>query len=248
MRVPAPAAALLGFLVVLTGCGSTEVPPHTVAVFAAASLRKTFTDLSGAFTGANTAAGIELTFAGSADLLTQLTQGARADVFASADTPTMDKAARAGLLAGPPAAFATNTLTIVVAHGNPKSIKGFRDLTGVSLVMCAAQVPCGSALPGIQRQTGVRLAPVSEEPSVTDVLNKVTSGQADAGLVYVTDARSAGDKVTTVAFPEAAAAVNLYQIAVLKDSNDAALAHRFVDLVTGPAGQQALRAAGFGQP
>jgi molybdate transport system substrate-binding protein len=244
MRIPALAAGLVSVLAVLTGCGSTATPPHTVAVFAAASLRHTFTDLSSAFPGAE----IESTFAGSADLLTQLTQGARADVFASADTPTMDKAARAGLLAGPPTAFATNTLTIVVAHGNPKGIKSFRDLTDVSLVMCAAQVPCGSALPGIQRKSGVRLAPVSEEPSVADVLNKVTSGQADAGLVYVTDARSAGDRVSTVAFPEAAAAVNTYQIAVLKDSNDAALAHRFVDLVTGPAGQQALRAAGFGQP
>ena len=243
MRISA-AAALLGILAVLTGCESTATPPHTVAVFAAASLRKTFTDLSGANTGAE----IELTFAGSADLLTQLTQGARADVFASADTATMDKAARAGLLAGPPTAFATNTLTIVVANGNPKAVNSFRDLTGVSLVMCAAQVPCGSALPGIQRDTGVRLTPVSEEPSVTDVLNKVTSGQADAGLVYVTDARSAGDRVSTVAFPEGATAVNTYQIAVLKDSHDAALARRYVDLVTGPAGQQALRAAGFGQP
>ena len=244
MRVPAPAAALLSALAALTGCGSTAPPPHTVAVFAAASLRTVFTDLSGAFTGA----GIELTFAGSADLLTQLTQGARADVFASADIPTMDKAARAGLLAGPPAAFATNTLTIVVAHGNPQGIKGFRDLPGVSLVMCATQVPCGSALPRIEQETGVPLNPVSEEPSVTDVLNKVTSGQADAGLVYVTDARSAGDKVSTIAFPEAQGAPNAYQIAVLKGSPDAAAAHRFVDLVTGPAGQQALRAAGFGQP
>jgi len=243
MRISA-AAALLGILAVLTGCESTATPAHTVAVFAAASLRKTFTDLSGANTGAE----IELTFAGSADLLTQLTQGARADVFASADTATMDKAAHAGLLAGPPTAFATNTLTIVVANGNPKAVNSFRDLTGVSLVMCAVQVPCGSALPGIQRDTGVRLTPVSEEPSVTDVLNKVTSGQADAGLVYVTDARSAGDRVSTVAFPEGATAVNTYQIAVLKDSHDAALARRYVDLVTGPAGQQALRAAGFGQP
>jgi molybdate transport system substrate-binding protein len=247
MRVPAPAAALSTLLVVLTGCESTA-PPHTVAVFAAASLRKTFTDLSGAFTGANTGAEIELTLAGSADLLTQLTQGARGDVFASADTATMDKAARAGLLAGPPTAFATNTLTIVVAHGNPNGIKGFRDLADVSLVICARQVPCGAALPRIQRETRVRLSPVSEEPSVTDVLNKVTSGQADAGLVYVTDARSAGDSVSTVPFPEAAGVVNTYQIAVLKDPADGELAHRFVDLVTGPAGQQALQAAGFGSP
>lgn len=242
------AAAVLSSLAALTGCGSTPAPQHTVAVFAAASLQQTFTDLSGAFTGANTDARVELTFAGSADLLTQLTQGARGDVFASADAATMDKAARAGLLAGPATPFATNVLTIVVEHGNPKGIKDFRGLADVTVVMCAVQVPCGAALPRIQRETGVRLSPVSEEPSVTDVLNKVTSGQADAGLVYATDARSAGDKVGTVAFPEAAGAVNTYQIAPLKDSPDAALARRFVDLITGPAGRQALRAAGFGPP
>lgn len=247
MLRPARQAAFLCVAAVLAGCGSPP-PPHTVAVFAAASLRSTFTDLSGAFTGANTGAKVELTFAGSADLLTQLTQGAHGDVFASADTRTMDKAAAAGLLAGGPKPFASNTLIIVVAPENPKAIKGFRDLTAVSLVTCATQVPCGSALPRIQLDTGVRLNPASEEPSVTDVLNKVTSGQADAGIVYVTDARSAGDRVATVAFPEAARAVNTYEIAVLKDSADAALAGKFVDLVTGPAGQQALRAAGFGPP
>jgi molybdate transport system substrate-binding protein len=240
-------AALLTAAALLAGCGSSP-EPHSVAVFAAASLRSTFTDLSGAFTGANTGAKVELTFAGSADLLTQLTQGAHGDVFASADAKTMDKAAAAGLLAGAPKPFASNTLTIVVAKGNPKAIKGFRDLTGVTLVTCAAQVPCGSALPRIQQETGVRFTPASEEPSVTDVLNKVTSGQADAGIVYITDARSAGDKVSAVAFPEAARAVNTYEIAVLKGSSDATLAGRFVDLVTGPAGQQALRAAGFGPP
>ena len=247
MRNAVRPLVMTSVLAVLTGCGSTA-PPHTVAVFAASSLRQTFTDLSGAFTGASTATAVELTFAGSADLLTQLTQGSRGDVFASADTATMDKAARAGLLDSPPTAFATNALTIVVAHGNPKGIKGLRDLAGVSLVLCAPQVPCGAALPRIAQKTGVRLNPVSEEPAVTDVLNKVTSGQADAGVVYVTDARSAGDAVSSVAFPEAAGSVNTYQIAVLKDPADAALARRFVDLVTGPAGQQVLRAAGFGQP
>ena len=247
MRLSGRTTALLAVVAVLTGCGSSA-PPHTLAVFAAASLRTTFTDLSAAFTGANPGAHVELTFAGSADLLSQLTQGARGDVFATADTATMDRADRAGLLAGPPIAFASNTLTIVVARGNPQGIKGFRDLPRVSLVMCAAQVPCGAAVARMEQNTGVRLNPVSEEPSVTDVLNKVTSGQADAGLVYVTDARSAGDAVSAVAFPEAADAVNTYQVAVLNDATDPALARRFVDLVTGPAGRHVLAAAGFGPP
>jgi len=244
MRTAAFSAALSGVLL-LAGCDSPK--PQTLVVFAAASLTKAFTDLGGAFTDAASDVGVELSFAGSADLLTQLTQGAEADVFASADSATMDKAARAGLLAGPPVSFASNTLTIAVAPGNPKGIKSFRDLADVSLVVCAAQVPCGSALPRLQTEAGVQLHPVSEESSVTDVLNKVTSGQADAGLVYLTDARAAGDGVTAVPFPGAAGAANTYQIAMLKTSRDTALARRFVDLVTGPAGRQALEAAGFGR-
>ena len=246
MRSAPLVGAVLGAAVVVSGCG--HAPPNTVTVFAAASLTKTFTALGGFFAEAAPQERVEFSFAGSADLLAQLTHGAPGDVFATADTATMEKAARAGLLAGSPRAFASNTLMIVVAPGNPKGVRGFRDLPAVSLVMCAVQVPCGAALPRLQRLTGVRLAPVSEESSVTDVLNKVTSGQADAGLVYVTDARAAGDKVTAVPFPEAAAAANTYQIALLKDAREPKLAGRFVDLVTGPTGRKVLDAAGFGKP
>jgi molybdate transport system substrate-binding protein len=94
----------------------------------------------------------------------------------------------------------------------------------------------------------VTLNPVSEESSVSDVLNKVTTGQADAGLVYVTDAKGAGDKVVAVAFPEAAGAVNTYPIAVLKEPKNPELARKFVDLVTGESGQKVLSAAGFAKP
>jgi molybdate transport system substrate-binding protein len=114
--------------------------------------------------------------------------------------------------------------------------------------VCAAQVPCGSAAERVEQATKVTLNPVSEESSVTDVLNKVTTGQADAGLVYVTDARGAGDKVTAVPFPESAGAVNTYPIAVLKQSKIPGLARKFLDLVTGEAGQKVLSAAGFAKP
>lgn len=237
---------LLGALTLLAGCGAP--PDGQLVVFAAASLRPTFTDLGAAFADVDPGSAVELSTAGSADLLTQLTQGADADVFATADTPTMQKAARAGLLAGAPVPFASNRLSIVVAPGNPKGIRSFQGLPDVTLVVCAVQVPCGAALPEIQDEAGVRLAPVSEESSVTDVLNKVTSGQADAGVVYLTDARAAGDAVTTVPFPEAAGAVNVYQIAVLKSARDPGRADDFIDLVTGPTGQQVLVAAGFGPP
>lgn len=234
------------------GCGSNArqspdtPPPDTLLVFAAASLQKPFTEISRLFTEANPGTRVEVVFAGSADLLTQLTQGAEADVYASADTPTMDRAAAAGLLGGAPAALASNTLTIAVAPGNPKAIKSFQDLRAVSVVICAPQVPCGAALPRLQRETGVDLAPVSEESSVTDVLNRVTSAAADAGLVYVTDALAAAGDVTAVAFPEAASAVNTYQIATLRPARNAALATEFVGFVTGAVGREALASAGFG--
>jgi len=240
-------------VLLIGGCGSPEKPAaenQKIMVFAAASLKKTFTDLGEQFKTENPGASVEFSFAGSSDLVTQLTQGAQADVFASADTKNMDKAAQAGVLAGDPANFASNTLTIAVAPGNPKKIASFKDLTqqGLNVVVCAPQVPCGSATQKVEQATGVTLNPDSEESSVSDVLNKVTTGQADAGLVYVTDAKGAGDKVAAVAFPEAAGAVNTYPIAVLKSSKNSELARKFVDLVTGESGQKVLDAAGFAKP
>jgi len=240
-------------VLLIGGCGSPEKPAaenQKIMVFAAASLKKTFTDLGEQFKTENPGASVEFSFAGSSDLVTQLTQGAQADVFASADTKNMDKAAQAGVLAGDPVNFASNTLTIAVAPGNPKKIASFKDLTqqGLNVVVCAPQVPCGSATQKVEQATGVTLNPVSEESSVSDVLNKVTTGQADAGLVYVTDAKGAGDKVAAVAFPEAAGAVNTYPIAVLKSSKNSELARKFVDLVTGESGQKVLDAAGFAKP
>ena len=238
-------------LLLISGCSSTEQPAaNKIIIFAAASLKKTFTDLGEQFKTQNPGSSVEFSFAGSSDLVTQLTQGAPADVFASADSKNMDKAAQAGLLAGNPVNFASNTLTIAVAPGNPKKIGSFKDLTrqGLNVVVCAPQVPCGSATQKVEQVTGVTLYPVSEESAVTDVLSKVETGQADAGLVYVTDAKGAGDKVASVAFPEAAGAVNTYPIAVLKESKSQELARKFVDLVTGEAGQKVLNAAGFAKP
>jgi molybdate transport system substrate-binding protein len=240
-------------LTLISGCGSAEQPAAgnaKIMVFAAASLKKTFNDIGEQFRAENLSASVEFAFAGSSDLATQLTQGAEADVFASADTKNMDKAAQAGLLAGDPVNFASNTLTIAVAPDNPKHIASFKDLTqqGLNVVVCAPQVPCGSATQKVEQATGVTLNPVSEESSVSDVLNKVTTGEADAGLVYITDARGAGDKVAEVPFPEAAGAVNTYPIAVLKESKNPELAHKFVDMVTGESGQKILTAAGFVKP
>ena len=248
-------------LTVLSGCSSHAAPPSAtsttpgagtekIMVFAASSLKRSFTEIGERFTTDNPGAAVEFSFAGSSDLVTQLIQGASADVFASADTANMDKAAKADLLAADPQNFASNTLTIVVAPGNPKKISAFKDLArpDLSVVVCAAPVPCGAATKEAERAGGVQLDPVSEESSVADVLGKVLVGQADAGVVYVTDVLTAGDKVTGVAFPEAAFAVNTYPIALLKESTHTELAHRFIDLVTGEAGQKILAAAGFAKP
>lgn len=240
----------------LVGCGSkspsAQPSPTTgkVVVFAAASLKPAFTAIGQQFKAQNPGVGVDFEFAGSSDLATQLTQGATADVFASADTAQMDTVSKAGLLTGNPTNFASNTLVIVTAPGNPKQIGSFADLArpGLTVVTCQQPVPCGAATQRVEDRTGVRLNPVSEEPSVTDALDKVTSGQADAALVYVTDAKNAGSKVATVAFPEAAGAVNVYPIGVLKRAPLATQAHTFVDLVTSPTGQQILAQAGFAKP
>jgi molybdate transport system substrate-binding protein len=241
---------------VLIGCsskGPSSSPSQTsgsLVVLAAASLKPAFTKIGQVFKTDNPGYGVDFQFAGSSELATQLTQGATADVFASADTAQMDTVAKAGLLAGDPTNFASNTLVIVTAPGNPKKVGSFADLAkpGLSLVICQQPVPCGSATQRIEDNTGVHLNPVSEELSVTDVLNKVTSGQADAALVYVSDAMSAGNKVTTVNFPEAAGTVNVYPIGVLKKAPLPTLAQKFVTLVTSGSGQKILAQSGFGKP
>lgn len=234
----------------ISGCATPPTGSTKIVVFAAASLKKSFTEIGERFKTDNPGVDVEFSFAGSSDLLTQLTQGASADVFASADTNSMAKALGGGLVAGDPVNFASNTLTIAVAPGNPKAIKGFEDLAkpGLNVVVCAPQVPCGSAAAQVEKRTGVQLDPASEESSVTDVLNKVLTGQADAGLVYATDAMAAGDKVASVPFDESADAVNMYPIAVLKQSKKPGPARKFVALVTGEAGRKILGAVGFAQP
>ncbi|OBK44990.1 molybdate ABC transporter substrate-binding protein [Mycobacterium gordonae] len=255
MRRSRVLAGLVAMLLVgsLTACSSGSRQgqgSRAVVVFAAASLKQVFTSIGEQFKSDNPGTTVTFNFAGSSELATQLIQGAAADVFASADTAQMDRVAQAGLLAGAATNFAANTLVIVTAPGNPKNIGSFADLTrpGLSVVVCQRPVPCGSATHRIEDAAGVQLHPVSEEPSVSDALNKVTTGQADAALVYVTDASNAGSKVTTVNFPEAAQAVNVYPIAVLKKSPQAELAGKFQAAVTGPAGREILDRAGFAKP
>lgn len=254
---------LLGTLlaVQLTACGGTTAGAgapssssgggqRTITVFAAASLKQTFTSLGQQFQAAHPGVTVAFSFAGSSDLAAQIANGAPADVFASADTKNMDKVTGPGLADGAAKDFATNVLTIAVRPGNPSGITGLADLAkpGVKLVDCAAQVPCGAAAQAAAKAAGVNLTPVSEESNVTDVLGKVISGEADAGLVYVTDVKGAAGKVDGVAFPESSAAVNHYPVAVLRDSKDKDTARAFVEYVSGAEGRKVLGDAGFGAP
>lgn len=225
-------------------------PSGAISVYAAASLKATFTELARTFEAENPGTRVTLSFAGSSDLASQISQGAPADVFASADAANMKKLQDAGLADGTPRNFATNTLAIAVPPGNPASIGSLKDLArpGVKVVICASQVPCGAATAKVAQAAGLTLNPVSEENAVTDVLGKVTSGEADAGLVYGTDIKAAGAKVAGVEFPEARNAVNTYPIAGVASGRNKATAQAFLDLVTGADGQKTLAAAGFGPP
>lgn len=234
---------LLLTAVLLAGCGTSagSSAPTTLTVFAAASLTESFTALEKQFEADNPGVDVKLNFAGSSALAQQIANGAAADVFAAADEKTVAGVAEH---LESPAVFATNRLSIAVPRGNPAKITGLADLTrtDVTVVVCAPQVPCGAAT----KKVAPNLRPASEEQDVKAVLTKVAAGEADAGLVYVTDTRSG--KVEAIDFPESAAVLNKYPIAITKQAPNAELARRFVDLVLGQTGQNELVRAGFGKP
>ncbi|EWM14319.1 molybdate ABC transporter substrate-binding protein [Kutzneria sp. 744] len=193
---------------------------------------------------------VKLTFDGSSTLVQQIANGAQADVFASADQANMDKVTKASLNDGTPQLFARNKLAIAVPPSNPKNIATFADLAkpGVVVVVCADAVPCGAAALKVEAATGVTISPASKETAVTGVLSKVESGDADAGLVYLTDVNSAGSKVKGVPFPEADKAINDYPITALRNAPQSALAKEFVEFVRGEQGRKELTAVGFQVP
>lgn len=250
--------AALGAVVgasVLAGCtaGGDDAEDtrdtQTLTVFAAASLSDAFADLAEDFEAANPGVEVQLSFDGSSGLVDQIGGGAPADVFASADEATMDRAVGEGLVSGEPTLFATNVLTIITPPGNPSGISGLDDsLDGTRLVVCADGVPCGNTTRDLADEAGVDLAPVSEETNVTDVRGKVESGEADAGLVYTTDASAAGEAVEAIGIDGAEADPNRYPVTVLDGAEDPDLAQRFIDAVTGEEGQAILADYGFGRP
>lgn len=220
-----------------------------VTVFAAASLQDAFEKLAASFQDAHPGARIAFDFQGSQDLVTALDGGSPADVLATANNSTMTDAANKGLV-GEQTEFATNVLTLIVPAGNPAGVTGINDgsLDKADLVICAPEVPCGEATQKLAAEFGVTLNPVSEEQKVTDVRGKVESGEAQAGIVYTTDAAKAGDKVEAIALP-ANSVINHYPIALTKSAANPQAAQAFIDYVLSPEGQKVLQDTyGFGAP
>jgi molybdate transport system substrate-binding protein len=230
-----------------------------LTVYAAASLTGAFDELATAFEQRHPSLDVRpITYDGSSTLATQIIEGAPADVFASADERNMQKVVDAGL-ASSPERFASNTLTLIVPAGDPGGVTGLEDLADpdLTVVLCAAEVPCGAASATLLSNAGVTASVDSYEQNVTAVLTKVAAGEADAGLVYVTDASSrsslgegasAADTVDAIAVDGADAVVNRYPIAALDGSENPDAAAAFVAFVRGDEGQAVLASFGFGAP
>jgi molybdate transport system substrate-binding protein len=239
---------------VAVGCGPDGTgdasPDGDVTVFAAASLTAAFTEIGDAFMVDHPDATVTFNFAASSDLVTQINEGAPAAVFASADLATMTKLTDAGGNATEPAVFATNRAAIVVGRGNPLGITGVADLANEDLVVvqCAPEVPCGRYATRILERAGIAATPRSLEENVKAVVTKVTLGEADAGIVYVTDVIAAGDDADGVDIPADLNVVAEYPIAVTTEAPDPAAAQAFIDFVVGEQGQQILASYGFLEP
>jgi len=225
-------------------------PTGTLTVFAAASLTGVFTAFGDQLEQENPDLDVQFNFAGSSALATQLTQGAPADVFASANEKQMTLVTDAGLQAEDPAVFTGNVLGIAVPKGNPGNVTGLADFgnADLTLAVCAPDVPCGAAAEAVFADAGITAQPDTEEEDVKAALTKVQLGEVDAALVYATDVQAAGADVEGIPFPEAEQEVNAYSICVLQAAPNPVAAQAFVDLVDSDAGQQALADAGFRAP
>ncbi|MGW7406703.1 molybdate ABC transporter substrate-binding protein [Streptomyces sp. NPDC054833] len=222
----------------------------TVTVFAAASLKESFTTLGKEFEKQHPGTKVSFNFGGSDTLAASITSGAPADVFAAASPKTMAIVTDKKDAATTPVTFVRNQLEIATLPGNPDKVASLKDLTksNLKVVLCDKAVPCGAAAQKALDASSLKLTPVSYEEDVKSALNKVVLKEADAAVVYKTDVKAAGDKVEGVEFPESAKAINDYPIALLKNADNAAAAKEFIALVQSAEGQQVLSAAGFLKP
>lgn len=246
MRVVAVGALLAASA---TACGSHPKPTTSITVYAASSLIKSFTAIGKDFQAANPGYSVEFIFASSSNLSAALANGAAADVFASGDSADMEVVADAGVASGAPVPFAANRLVVVTPSANPEHLTSFADLDrpGVRVAACAAAGACGSATQLVEDRTLIRLHPAISEQTPKNVLKDVTSGKADAGVVFMTDALNAGNDVSWFALPGDAGTVTSW-LTVIKGSTEEGEATQFVQEVTGATGRKILDQDGFGQP
>lgn len=246
-RAPVAVAASLAVLFGTAACGAgASSEQETLTVLAASSLTEAFGELEKTYEREHDV-DVRLSYDSSSILASQVVEGAPADVLATADEPTMQTVVDEGLTDGDPTVFATNTLTIVTPPDNPAGIEGIDDLADpdVTYAVCVPEAPCGDASQRLLDLNGVDAPPATEEENVKSVLTKVTLGEVDAGLVYVSDAQAAGGDVTTVDAAESSQVVNSDPIAVLADAGDPEAAQDWVDLVLGDEGQRVLESYGF---
>jgi molybdate transport system substrate-binding protein len=255
VRSRALAALLLTGALVLSGCGSSDDgdggnDTATLHVLAAASLTETFTSLAKDFEKDHPGTTVKLAFDSSATLAEQVNQGAPADVLATADERTMTTVVDGNGTKGQPRLFATNHLQLVVPPDNPAHLTSFQDLAkpGVKYVVCVDSAPCGKLAATVLDAAGITAKPVSEEVDVKAVLSKVQLDEADAGLVYATDAVAARGKVSAIDIPSSGDTLNSYPVAALSGAKEPTLARAFVRLVLSARGQKVLADAGFGAP
>ncbi|MGW6967785.1 molybdate ABC transporter substrate-binding protein [Streptomyces zaomyceticus] len=231
-----------------TASGSASAAPRVnLTVLAAASLTDVFKTAGAAYEKSHPGTKLVFSFAGSQELVAQVAQGSPADVLVTADTKSMDKV---NADTGTPAIIAKNRLVIATGEGNPFKVDDLKDLadTKLKVVLAAPEVPAGKYSKQILDKQSVTVKPVSQEPNVRAVLSKVELGEADAGLVYRTDAESAKDKVDAVEIPDDQNAIAKYPAATIKESRNAEAAAAFVAWLSSPEGQKILQDAGFQKP
>ena len=255
-------AVVLALLVTVASCGgspqsqqsagfaSAAPPSGTITIFAASSLTNAFDRVGDELTRLYPATRYTFNYGSSSTLATQIVNGAPADVFASADELNLQKVLDAALVQSPASIFATNRLQIAVAPSNPKRISSLADLARRDLVvvLAAPNVPAGKYALDALGKAGVTLTPASQEVDVRAVLNKVALGEADAGIVYVTDVRSAAGRVASVDIPEQHQVIARYPVAVLRESRNQRLSSLFVEFLLGADGQRVLGDFGFTRP
>lgn len=248
-------AALALLLAPLAGCGSTggagaEGRPTTLTVLAAASLTESFTVLGSDFETTHPGVTVRFSFGASSALAQQVVAGAPADVLATASASTMRTVTDAGDATGAPTTFATNSLVLITPVANPAAVTGLADLArpGLKLALCAPTVPCGALALTVLADAGVKAVPVTQEEDVKAVVTKVVLGEADAGLVYRTDATAAAGRLSVVPTPGIEKQTTSYPVAVLAGARQPALAAEFVALLTSSMGRGVLASQGFTTP